>query len=103
MRDYGFSNVFLGSSGLLGSSGWRLRYYFDRLPHGEYHDQDAKGLYVQVQNEFQLRGGNYIELSTTNRETVEAFVKARSMFYNKDNSDFHDQTYSGKSFGFKYL
>lgn len=101
LRDFGFYDV------RYGSRDWELEYYLDQAPTGTY-DSKAKGLFAKVAKKDD-REGSYCELATVSRESAEAIIKARELFYSSENEDFQDPTLEvtgengQKIGGFKFL
>lgn len=97
LRDFGFSDV------TFGSSDWKLSFYLDEVPKDEY-DKPARGLFTRLAKEKKSRPGNFISFTTNNKQSAEAFVKARDLFRHSENPDFKEPTYEGPDgSGFKFL
>lgn len=98
-RDFGAKQI------MAASHDWELDYYFDNVKSEAYR-KPVKGLYAKKHKRDELPG-NYLEIVFEGDDVekkVKIFQDAKTLFYSRENPDFHGASFNNKATGgFKVL
>ena len=93
LRDLGAKEV------VYETEGKKVTFYLDDI-HDTHYPNPVRGLFVRVTEGGDKKGSSF-EATFPYGAVADIFVKARDLFYHKDNPDFHNPTVENSAGGFK--